>query len=114
MVSIVAIMNIIGGLVLCAGVLAAIPAVGKTMARIGRFLGGFQIIIGLIALVLGLINLDSWQGIVLTLVGIILLSGFFYAIPAMGKYLERAGRFLGGFQTIIGIIALIIGIWGLF
>ena len=63
MVSAVAIMNIIGGLVLCAGILAAVPAIGRSMAKVGKFLGGFQIIIGLIALVLGLMELGSLQGI---------------------------------------------------
>ena len=111
--TLVAIMNIIGGLVLCAGILAAIPAIGKSMQKVGMFLGGFQVIIGIIALILGLLNLGNIGGIVLLLVGIILLTGVFYAIPAFGKYLEKAGKFLGGFQTIIGIIALITGILGL-
>ncbi|OPY33836.1 MAG: hypothetical protein A4E32_00574 [Methanomassiliicoccales archaeon PtaU1.Bin124] len=111
--TLVAVMNIIGGLVLCVGILAAIPAVGKSMEKLGKFLGGFQVIIGIIALVLGLLNLGNIGGIILLLVGIILLTGVFYVIPALGKWLEKAGKFLGGFQTIIGIIALILGILGL-
>jgi len=31
----------------------------------------------------------------------------------MGKYLVKLAKWLGSFQTIIGIIAIIIGIWGL-
>jgi hypothetical protein len=34
-------------------------------------------------------------------------------IPALGKSLEKLAKWLGSFQTIIGIIALIVGIWGL-
>ncbi len=55
--TLVAVMNIIGGLVLCAGILAAIPAIGKTMAKAGKFLGGFQTIIGIIALIIGILGL---------------------------------------------------------
>ena len=76
-------------------------------------MGGFQIIIGIIALILGILEFGSLQGIVALLVGIILLTGVFYVIPAFGKYLEKFAKFLGGFQGIIGIIAIIVGIWGL-
>jgi len=34
-------------------------------------------------------------------------------IPAMGKYLVKLAKWLGSFSTIIGIIAIIVGIWGL-
>ena len=39
--------------------------------------------------------------------------GILPAIPAMGKHLEKLAKWLGGFQTIIEIIAIILGIWGL-
>jgi hypothetical protein len=45
--------------------------------------------------------------------GLILCMGLLEAVPAMGKYLGKLAKWLGGFQTIIGIIALIVGIWGL-
>ncbi|KUG19790.1 hypothetical protein ASZ90_010488 [hydrocarbon metagenome] len=106
-------MNIVGGLVLCAGIIGALPVLGGLLERVGKFLGGFQVIIGVIMIILGLLWLFSLQGIVAFLVGIILLTGLFHVIPVLGKYLDRFGTWLGGFQTIIGVVAIIIGILGL-
>ena len=44
--------------------------------------------------------------------GLILAFGILPAIPALGKHLEKLAKWLGGFQTIIGLIVLIIGILG--
>jgi hypothetical protein len=45
--------------------------------------------------------------------GLVLAIGILPSIPAVGKSLEKVAKWLGGFQTIIGIIAIIVGIWGL-
>ena len=45
--------------------------------------------------------------------GLVLAMGILPSIPAVGKSLEKVAKWLGRFQTIIGIIAIIIGIWGL-
>jgi len=45
--------------------------------------------------------------------GLVLAVGIVGALPGVGKYLEKAGKWLGGFQGIIGVIAIIFGIWGL-
>ncbi|WP_292364204.1 MULTISPECIES: hypothetical protein [unclassified Methanoculleus] len=108
--AITAIMNIIGGLVLCAGVIGVLPVLGDFLEKAGKFLGGFQVIIGIVMMLLGLLGIFSLQGIVAFLVGVILLTGAFHVIPGLGKYLEKFGTWLGSFQTIIGAIAIIIGI----
>jgi len=109
--------NIVGGLILCAGILEAIPAMGKHLEKLAKWLGGFQTIIGIIAIILAIFwwaELESiLQNVVAIIVGLILIVGILPAIPAMGKHLEKLAKLLGGFQTIIGIIAIIIGIWGL-
>ena len=109
--------NIVGGLILCAGILEAIPAMGKHLEKLAKWLGGFQTIIGIIAIILAIFwwaELESiLQNVVAIIVGLILIVGILPAIPAMGKHLEKLAKWLGGFQTIIGIIAIIIGIWGL-
>ena len=51
--------------------------------------------------------------IVNIIAGLILVTGILPSIPAVGKSLEKVAKWLGRFQTIIGIIAIIIGIWGL-
>jgi len=107
------IMNIVGGLVLCAGILGAIPAMGKHLEKLAKWLGSFQTIIGLIAIIIGIIFFSIPQGLLAIIVGLILAMGILGAIPAMGKHLEKLAKFLGSFQALIGIIAIIVGIWGL-
>jgi len=107
------IINIVGGLVLCAGILEAIPAMGKHLEKLAKWLGSFQTIIGIIAIIVGILFFSIPQGLLAIIVGLILAMGILGAIPAMGKHLEKLAKWLGSFQTIIGIIAIIVGIWGL-
>ncbi len=107
------IINIVGGLVLCAGILEAIPAMGKHLEKLAKWLGSFQTIIGIIAIIIGILFFSIPQGLLAIIVGLILAMGILGAIPAMGKHLEKLAKWLGSFQTIIGIIAIIVGIWGL-
>jgi membrane protein HdeD len=110
---IVEIMNIIAGLVLAMGILPSIPAIGKSLEKVARWLGGFQTIIGIIAIIVGILYFDWLQGTVAIIAGLILVMGLLPMIPAIGKSLEAVAKWLGRFQTIIGIIAIVIGIWGL-
>jgi len=109
----VAVMNIIAGLILCMGILEVIPAMGKYLAKLAKWLGGFQTIIGIIAIIVAVIYWSMIQGSVAIIAGLILIAGILPLIPAMGKHLEKLAKWLGSFQTIIGIIAIIVGIWGL-
>ena len=108
--------NIIGGLILCVGILGAIPAMGKHLEKLAKWLGSFHIIIGIIAWILVALYFgDSAliQAVMAFIVGLILIAGILPAIPALGKSLEKLAKWLGSFQTLIGIIAIIVGIWGL-
>ena len=51
------ILLILGGLILCVGVLDAIPAMGKSLQKFAKWLGSFQTIIGIIGLILGILYL---------------------------------------------------------
>jgi len=42
-----------------------------------------------------------------------LAMGLLTNIPAIGKDLAKAVKVLGSFQTLIGVIAIVLGIWGL-
>jgi hypothetical protein len=108
----VEIANIIVGLILAMGILPNIPAIGKDLARVAKWLGGFQTIIGVVSIIIGLLYFGL-QGIVAILAGLILAMGLLPNIPAIGKDLAKAVKVLGSFQTIIGIIAIVLGIWGL-
>jgi hypothetical protein len=109
---IVEITNIVAGLILAMGILPNIPAVGKSLEKVAKWLGGFQTIIGVLAIVVGILYFGL-QGIVAIVAGLILAMGLLPNIPAIGKDLAEVVKWLGGFQTIIGIIAIILGIWGL-
>lgn len=104
--------NIVAGLILAMGILPSIPAVGKSLEKVAKWLGRFQTIIGVIAIILGILYFGL-QGIVAIIAGLILAAGILTSIPAVGKDIARVAKWLGGFQTIIGIIAIILGIWGL-
>jgi uncharacterized membrane protein HdeD (DUF308 family) len=110
------VVNIIGGLILCIGILGALPAMGKHLEKLAKWLGSFQTIIGIIAWILVILYFGDTailQVVMAFIVGLLLLMGILEAIPAMGKHLEKLAKWLGSFQTIIGIIAIIVGIWGL-
>jgi len=113
----IALTNLIAGLVLAMGVLELIPAMGKYLVKLAKWLGRFQTIIGVIALILGIwFIIDDGhllQSIVAIVAGLVLAMGILPSIPALGKSLEKLAKWLGGFQTIIGVIAIIVGIWGL-
>ena len=105
------ILTILGGLILCIGVLDAIPAMGKSLEKFAKWLGAFQTLIGIIIIIVAILYWEPVLGIVALLVGLILLTGILPMIPAIGKQLEKFAKWLGSFQTLIGIIAIILGIW---
>ena len=109
---IVEITTVVAGLILASGLLPNIIAVGKSLEKVAKWLGGFQTIIGVIAIVVGILYFGL-QGIVAIVAGLILAMGLLPNIPAIGKDLAKAVKVLGSFQTIIGVIAIIMGIWGL-
>lgn len=110
---IIEITNIVTGLIFAMGILPNIPAVGKSLEKVAKWLGRIQTIIGIIAIVLG-VWFFGLQEIVAIIAGLILILGLLPNIPAIGKDLARVVKWLGGFQTIIGIIAIILGILGIF
>ena len=111
---IIEIVNIVAGLILAMGILPSIPAVGKSLEKVAKWLGRFQSIIGVIAIILGILYFgDLLQSIVAIVAGLILAMGILTSIPAIGKDIAKVAKWLGGFQTIIGVIAIILGIWGL-
>jgi cytochrome c biogenesis protein CcdA len=106
-------MLIFGGLILAMGILTSIPALGKHLEKLAKWLGRFQTIIGIVLIVLAIWYMLSGIGlteIVALLAGLVLAMGILPSIPALGKSLEKVAKWLGRFQTIIGIIAIIVGI----
>ena len=87
------------------------------MAKLAKWLGSFQTVIGVAAIGLGIWVLISGaamlQAIVAIVAGLVLALGILPLIPALGKYIHKFAAWLGSFQTIIGIVALVIGVLGL-
>lgn len=111
---IVGLMLIICALVLLAGSLYLIPAMGKYLEKLAKFLGGFQLVIGIVAIIVAVLSMVDDVGlgnVVLLLVGLMLAASFMTALPAVGKYIAKLTKWLGASQTLIGVIALIVGIW---
>ncbi|MEM0343717.1 MAG: hypothetical protein QXJ32_01535 [Thermoplasmata archaeon] len=110
----VGLMLIVGGLVLLSGSLYLIPALGKHLEKLAKWLGGFQTIIGVISVIVAIWDMvDGSVGLAniwLLIVGLILAAGVMSTLPALGKYIAKLTKALGAFQTIIGIVALILGI----
>jgi len=110
----VELVNIVAGLVLLTGFLRVVPVVGGELEELARWLGSFQTLIGVVAIVAGLLNLPGLQGVVAIIAGLVLVTGLLPNIPTLGIHLERLARWLGSFQTIIGVVAILVGAIGLF
>ena len=79
--------------------------------KFAKWLGAFQTLIGFIIIIYVAIYWESnILSIIALLIGIILLTGILPMIPAIGNQLEKFAKWLGSFQTFIGIIGLILGI----
>lgn len=107
------IVAILAGLVLLAGSLHSIPGVGARLARFARLLAPFEVVIGVVAIVVGLLELLSLEGILLILAGLVLAVSALRSIPSIGPTLGRWGNALAKFRVIIGVIILLIAVFDL-
>lgn len=84
-------LNIIAGLILCVGLLEAIPAIGKHLAKLAKWLDGFYTIIGIILIIVVIYEgyWDSLLEIVAIFAGLIMIVGILPTIPAVKKYLYK-------------------------
>jgi hypothetical protein len=110
---IVEIFLIIAALVMLSGVLGAIPALGEHLEKLAKWLGSFEGIIGIIAIIIGIIFFSIPMGLLLIIAGIILAIGLLQTLPIVGDTLKKVVKALSGFHTIFGIIFLLLAILGL-
>ena len=109
---------------ICAGILLAINTLDKwdgstqLFAKIADALKPFAAVIGGIALILGIWFLFrpfcTFRDIVAVLAGLALLGGTFENHPSLQKFFNKAAGVLNPYRVIIGLIALILGLLGLF
>ena len=99
-----AIVAILAGLLLLAELFR-----GEGQRIIGK-LRPFAVVIGVVALVLGVLHIASVFGIALLLAGFILAVGALEAIPRVGNGLARAGRALAQVRIVVGVLVLVLGV----
>ena len=99
-----AIVAILAGLLLLAELFR-----GEGQRIIGT-LRPFAVVIGVVALVIGVLHIASVFGIALLLAGFILAVSALEAIPRVGNELARAGRALAPIRVVVGIVVLVLGV----
>jgi hypothetical protein len=104
------IVAILAGLVLMSGVLRNIPVIGLPLERFAGWLGRFDVVIGVVAIVLGVLELLSLEGILLILAGLVLAASALRSIPFIGPSLGRLSNALYVYRAIIGVIILLVGL----
>ena len=85
-------------------------AQGGKASRFVDNLRPFDAVIGVTAIVIGILNLFSFLGMALILGGLVLGARALAAVPNVGDDLVRAGDKVGGFRIIIGSVLVILGI----
>ncbi len=101
---------ILAGLVLLTGVLQKVPGIGPPLERFAGWLVPFKVALGVIAIIVGLLELLSLEGILLILAGLVLAVDALRTIPSVGPPLARLGGALAQFGYILGIILLLVGV----
>ncbi len=116
LVGVTPLMDVIVGLVLLTGVMPLIPAIGEHLHKVTKAMAAYQVPIGIIAVILGILGLlDTVSGgtiasLIAIIAGIVLAISVFGALPIVGKELKNIAKAIGGVQVIFGIIVLIIGL----
>lgn len=98
------IVAILAGLILISPIIRRGSAGGKVVGR----LVPFEVVIGVVALVIGLLNITSAIGLLLVAAGLTLATGALAQVPALGPHLQRAGK--GSFRVVLGTVLLVIGV----
>jgi hypothetical protein len=86
---------------------------GGSASRFVEKLRPFDAVIGITAIVLGILNLFSLLGMGLILGGLVLGARALAAVPNVGDDLVRAGDKVGGFRVLIGTVLVVLGVLSL-
>jgi hypothetical protein len=95
-----------------AGLLLLADSLGKFsgLDAVIRALKPYETVIGVIALVAGILALFSLFGIALILAGLLLATNALVTVPRVGDELGTAAKALAPFSVLIGAAVLILGI----
>lgn len=103
------IVAVLSGLVLLAGVFQS----GTSGSRLASSLIPFQGVIGLVALVVGILNFFNVIGIALIVAGLILAAEALSGIPEIGNELKRAGQAMSGIGGLVGAVLMVLALYRL-
>ncbi|HEU4748473.1 MAG TPA: hypothetical protein VFS56_08220 [Gemmatimonadaceae bacterium] len=81
--------------------------------RASRFVDNlrpFDAMLGITAIVLGILNLFSFLGLMLILGGLVLGARALSTVPTVGDDLVRAGDKIAGFRVLIGTVLIVLGV----
>ncbi len=106
---VVALLLILAGLLLLADFFAGV----KGLNRLVRALRPFTSILGVVAIVVGVLSILTVPGIVLLLAGLILGASALSSVPKVGAQLGRVAKALAPGRVLIGLLALIVGVFSL-
>ena len=82
-------------------------------AKFARSLAQFDVVIGAVAIVFGVLELFSLEGVLLILGGLVLSASALRSIPSIGRALARLGNALDPFRLFIGVLVLLVGLFNL-
>jgi hypothetical protein len=97
-------------------VLAGMLLLGEVFNQTGRAsrfvasLRPFDAVIGVTAIVIGILNLFSLLGLLLILGGLVLGARALASVPNVGDDLVSAGDKIGGFRVLIGSVLIVLGV----
>jgi hypothetical protein len=70
----------------------------------------YEVVIGVVAVIIGALHIFSLFGVALILAGLILAVSALQGVPRIGNDLARAGRALAQVRTLIGVVVLVLGV----
>lgn len=100
-------------LAILVGLLLASEVFGDRSAKMFRPLRSFKTVIGVVALVVGVLNITSVTGVALIVGGLMLAASALSAVPKVGDDLKSAGLWLARFRVVLGLFILLVGIMSL-
>lgn len=99
-----------------AGLLLLADSLGKFrgLDALIRTLKPYETVIGVVALIAGILSIFTLLGISLILAGLLLAANSLVTVPRVGDELGSAARALAPFGVLIGAAVLVLGILRLF
>lgn len=96
--------------ILC-GILLSASILPKGADKLVTTLMPFKVVLGIVALVVGIIHIFSFSLIVISLIlaGLMLAADALISVPKIGDNLRRMGKQLSAFNVLLGVFMIVYG-----